>query len=356
MITGRGTVLVGMSGGVDSSVTAKLLLDAGYTTAGATFLFCSDECDCETPENALDAAEVCAALGIEHFIFDERAAFSKNVIDPFVNSYIAGLTPNPCIECNRKVKIPSLLRAADSKGFDYIATGHYARTAKAYDGSVLLLKGRDKKKDQSYVLYTLSQDVLSRILFPLGELTKDEVRKIAKDAGLEKVVQKSESQDICFIPDDNYAEFIRKRYPDAIKEGDFVLSDGSVVGRHKGYSCYTIGQRRGIACALGKPVYVTAKNPQNNTVTLGSADDLYSSELIAERVNLISTKRIESGMRAKVKTRYTQTEAEATLYPEGDAVRVVFAEPQRALTEGQSAVFYEEEAVIGGGIIARVSR
>ena len=353
---GGSSVLVGMSGGVDSAAAARLLLDAGYAVAGATFLFCGEGSGADCGDAARDAAGICSQLGIEHFVLDERAAFLERVINPFVDSYIEGLTPNPCIECNRSVKIPSLLRAADSKGFDLIATGHYARAKRCDDGRFLLLKGKDCRKDQSYVLYTLTQDALSRILFPLGGLTKDEARSVASAAGLAKVAAKAESQDICFIPAGDYAAFIRERRPDALKAGDFVLADGSVVGRHRGYPCYTIGQRRGIACALGKPMYVTAKDPLANTVTLGSDDELYSDELVAERVNLISKEKIESGARALVKTRYSQAESPAALYPEGEAVRVVFDAPQRALTEGQSAVFYEGEAVIGGGIIARVIR
>lgn len=348
-------VLVGMSGGVDSAAAAMLLLRQGFDVAGATFIF-TGERGGESPESARDAARVCAALGIAHFAIDARGEFSQCVIEPFIDSYIEGLTPNPCIECNKRVKIPSLLRVAEREGFDLVATGHYARTERGPSRRIRLLKGKDRKKDQSYVLYALSQDMLRRVIFPLGGLSKDDARRIAKDSCLEWLSKKPESQDICFIPRGGYADFIRERRPMAFKEGDLVLSDGSVVGRHRGYPCYTIGQRRGVACALGKPVYVTAKDPHANTVTLGESDELFSSELVAKKVNLIAAERIIPGMRAMVKARYTQSESPATLYLEGDAARVVFDEPQRALAEGQSAVFYDGDAVIGGGIIARVSR
>lgn len=348
-------VLLGMSGGVDSAVSAKILLDRGYEVSGATFVFFISGGTEYPGQAAEDAAEVCAKLGIEHFIFDVRNDFSQRVIEPFIDSYLSGETPNPCIDCNKTTKIPELFNRANEMGFDYVATGHYARTGiDSTSGRNLLLCGIDTKKDQSYVLYNLKQEELGRILFPLGDLTKDEVRSIASQAGFTRTLEKAESQDICFIPDGDYINFINRKRPGEIKPGDFTAPDGTIIGHHKGVPCYTIGQRRGIACAFGKPFYVTAKNPATNTVTLAEAEALFSSELTAERLNLISVAAIVPGMRASVKTRYSQISKAATLYPEDDGVIIIFDEPQRALTIGQSAVFYDGEKVIGGGVISRV--
>ena len=349
-------VLLGMSGGVDSAAAAKILTEKGYEVSGATFIFFIPETSDYPGQAAEDAAEICRKLGIRHYIFDMRRDFSKTVIEPFIESYISGETPNPCIDCNRTAKIPGLFQKADELGFEYAATGHYAKTDVCKtSGRNLLLCGSDKKKDQSYVLYNLTQNELGRILFPLGDLKKDEVRLIAAQAGFTKVVEKAESQDICFIPDGDYVNFINRRCPGKIQPGNFISQDGTVIGKHKGVPCYTIGQRRGIACAFGKPFYVTAKNPAANTVTLGEEAGLFSGELTAEKINLISIPEIIPGMEASVKTRYSQRSAPARLYPEDGGVRVIFDEPQRALTTGQSAVFYDGKKVIGGGVITCVS-
>lgn len=357
-MTAAKKILLGMSGGIDSTVATKILLDQGYEVAGATFIFFLPD-HIEPPgQAARDAAEICKRLGIRHFVLDMREEFASNVITPFIDTYLAGGTPNPCVECNRTSKFPGLFRKADELGFEYVATGHYARTAVDDDtGRHLLLTGLDGKKDQSYVLYNLKQDELARTRFPLGTLTKPEVRAMAERFGFSTQVEKAESQDICFIPDSDYPSFIEARRPGRITPGDFISRNGDVVGRHKGMACYTIGQRRGIACAFGRPMYVAAKNPRTNTVTLAEENALFSKELKAEKINLISMAEIIPGATVSVKTRYSHNSKPAKLYPDEhdeNAVRIVFDEPQRALTIGQSAVFYDGEKVAGGGVITQV--
>ena len=351
-------VMVGMSGGVDSSVAAKLLIDSGYDVTGVTLkLFdggdiSEDFRTCCSLSDVEDARSVCYRLGIDHFVFNFKEAFRKKVINQFTESYLNGKTPNPCIECNRHIKFDKMLRRAEALGFDYIATGHYAERVYDYKTNRYILKRpKDRSKDQTYVLYGLTQYQLSKTLFPLGEYEKSDIRRIAEAAGLINS-RKPDSQDICFVPDGDYASFIKKNTGAEIKEGNFISADGDVIGRHKGIINYTIGQRRGIGISIGKPAYVTDKNALENTVTIGDESNLYKSEITAYDVNLISLDSISDEMRVTAKVRYSRNEQAAVVIPSGNGeVLVKFDEPQRAPASGQAVVFYDGDVVIGGGTI-----
>ena len=351
-------VMVGMSGGVDSSVAAKLLIDSGYDVTGVTLkLFdggdiSEDFRTCCSLSDVEDARSVCYRLGIDHFVFNFKEAFRKKVINQFTESYLNGKTPNPCIECNRHIKFDKMLRRAEELGFDYIATGHYAERVYDYKTNRYILKRpKDRSKDQTYVLYGLTQYQLSKTLFPLGEYEKSDIRRIAEAAGLINS-RKPDSQDICFVPDGDYASFIKKNTGAEIKEGNFISADGDVIGRHKGIINYTIGQRRGIGISIGKPAYVTDKNALENTVTIGDESNLYKSEITAYDVNLISLDSISDEMRVTAKVRYSRNEQAAVVIPSGNGeVLVKFDEPQRAPASGQAVVFYDGGVVIGGGTI-----
>lgn len=351
-------VMVGMSGGVDSSVAAKLLIDSGYDVTGVTLkLFdggdiSEDFRTCCSLSDIDDARSVCYRLGIDHFVFNFKEAFRKKVINQFTESYLNGKTPNPCIECNRYIKFDKMLRRAEELGFDYIATGHYAERVYDYKTNRYILKRpKDRSKDQTYVLYGLTQYQLSKTLFPLGEYEKSDIRRIAEATGLINS-RKPDSQDICFVPDGDYASFIKKNTGAEIKEGNFISADGDVIGRHKGIINYTIGQRRGIGISIGKPAYVTDKNALENTVTIGDESNLYKSEITAYDVNLISLDSISDEMRVTAKVRYSRNEQAAVVIPSGNGeVLVKFDEPQRAPASGQAVVFYDGDVVIGGGTI-----
>lgn len=353
-------VMVGMSGGVDSSVAAKVLLDSGYDVTGVTLkLFSNDDIvnddktrTCCSLSDVEDARNVAYKLGFEHMVFNFKDCFQECVMKKFAQSYINGQTPNPCIECNRHIKFDKMLNRAETLGYDYIATGHYAlREFDSSLGRFVLKRPKDRSKDQTYVLYGLTQHQLEHTLFPLYGYEKSEVRKIAEEAGLINS-RKPDSQDICFVPDGKYAEFIKNFSGYDSKEGDFLDTDGNVIGRHKGIINYTIGQRKGLGIAFGKPVFVVAKNAVNNTVTLGSSDKLFTSELIAEDINLISIDKIEKPLHITAKTRYNQVDRPATVTQlSDDRIKVVFDEPQRAVTSGQAVVLYDGDVVIGGGTI-----
>jgi tRNA-specific 2-thiouridylase len=349
----KGKALIAMSGGVDSSVAALLTLREGYECIGVTMnLFGSDEAEskCCSLDDVLDAKSVAKKLHIPHYTFNFKADFEKSVIKPFVEAYERGATPNPCICCNRYLKFAALFLRAKELGCEYIVTGHYARIEKTGD-KYKLLRALDRGKDQSYVLYSLTQEQLSMLYLPLGELTKTETRAIAEQNGFVNAA-KRDSQDICFVPDGKYAEFIERRTGKSYPSGDFVDEEGNVLGEHKGIIRYTIGQRKGLGLALPHPMYVKEKNLEENKVILCENEALFSKELTATDVNLISTDRIEGEMRVSARVRYNQKEQPATVtQPDGDRIRVVFDEPQRAVCKGQAVVLYDGDIVVGGGVI-----
>ena len=342
-------VLVGMSGGVDSTLSVHILKDQGYDISGVNCLFCPDK---STLLDISDAEEAAEKAGINFHIFDLRNEFSENVIGNFISTYENGGTPNPCIVCNKHLKFGSMLDKALDMGFDFIATGHYAQID--FDegtGRYLLKKGLDEKKDQSYFLYTLTQHQLAHTLFPLGNMTKDNVRQMAEELNLINA-KKRDSQDICFIPDGDYASYIEKALNKTYPKGNFISIDGNILGEHQGIIHYTVGQRKGLGIALGKPAFVKNIDPLNNTVTLCDNDDLFSSEVTAKNINLISVESITKPMRVKAKIRYRHQAQWATVtQTDEDTLHIVFDEPQRAVTKGQAVVLYDEDTVVGGGEI-----
>ncbi len=346
-------VLVAMSGGVDSSASAYLLQKEGYQCVGATMRLMPACVDEERSERDLeDAKKAAERLGFSHLVLDFRKEFEEKVIKNFVGTYEDGKTPNPCVECNINLKFGVLLKAALNEGAEYIATGHYARVG--YDEEkkrYVVKKAKDLSKDQSYVLYGLKQEQLRHVIFPLGEFTKKEVREMAEKAGIE-VARKKESQDICFVPNGKYWEFIEKYTKKEYPAGKFIDEEGRVLGEHKGYLRYTPGQRRGLGVAAGERIYVTKIDPKENTVTLGKEEALMAKGCIVERVNAQAVAEFEKG-KAMVKTRYNMKEVPCEIEPLSDGrLEVEFDTPQRAVTPGQSAVFYDENTVLGGGIIA----
>lgn len=351
--------LIALSGGVDSSVAALLMKQAGYDCAGATMLL-HGKCQanestpvCGSDEDVRDAERVAIALGMPFHILDCSSLFERAVIQRFVEAYENGRTPNPCIDCNRYLKFDEFFNRAMDLGYDCMATGHYAQIAYDADcGRYLLKKAADPSKDQSYVLWSLRQQQLARTVFPLGGMSKAEAREVAEQNGL-LTAQKKDSQDICFVPDGKYAEFVERYTQKAYPTGDFVTADGNILGSHKGIIRYTIGQKKGLGLVLPEPLYVCAIRPNTNQVVLGRSEELFSRELVAHDVNLISLLKIEGELRVKAKVRYRHTEEWATVtQPEVDTLRVVFDEPQRAITKGQSVVLYDGDIVVCGGIIA----
>ncbi len=304
---------------------------------------------CCSLDDTEDARAVCYKMGIPHYVFNFKDDFEEKIICDFIDSYLQGRTPNPCIECNKRMKFDKLLDRARELGCDYIVTGHYARVEEE-DGKFFLKKAVDQSKDQSYVLYSLTQEQLRHIRFPLGSLSKDEVRRIAQENGFVNA-SKPDSQDICFVPDGDYAGFIESRRG-ALPEGDFITANGTVLGRHKGIARYTIGQRKHLGISVGKPIYVVKINAKENTVVLGDEDELFNAEARVEDFNWISGSVPHEPIRCKAKTRYRQTEQPATAFPDADgSVTVIFDEPVRAVTPGQSCVLYDGDTVLGGGII-----
>ena len=343
-----------MSGGVDSSVAAYLLTRDGYDCIGCTMKLCPDdvahEGGCCTADDAADARSVARRVGIPFHVFNMTDDFRREVIDRFVSRYLAGRTPNPCVDCNRTMKFALLRRRGEELGYDCLATGHYARI-EYRDGRWTLRKARDPSKDQSYVLYHLTQAELAKTLFPLGDLTKSEARALAAENGFLNAA-KPDSQDICFVPDGDYAAVIARYTGKTEPEGDFVLPDGSVIGRHKGISRYTVGQRRGLGVAYSEPLYVKRILVAENKVLLGRDEDLYGTSCDVSDANWIAGETPSAPVRCAVKIRYRQTEQPATVTPlEGGRAHVEFDSPQRAITPGQSAVFYDGDEVLGGGEI-----
>ncbi len=353
------TVCVGMSGGVDSSVAAYLLKKQGYNVIGVTMQIWQNEEQASVSENGgccglsavEDARRVANQLDIPYYVMNFKNEFKKYVIDYFVDEYKHGRTPNPCIACNRYVKWESLLRRCVSIGGDYIATGHYARVVKLPNGRYTLKVAKGAEKDQTYALYNLTQEQLARTLMPVGEYSKDEIREIAAGQGL-AVANKPDSQDICFVPDGDYAGYLETEAGLKAVPGNFVDIHGNVLGEHKGIIHYTIGQRKGLGLSMGHPVFVADIIPETNEVVIGESEELFKDRLIADNVNFMSIEKLDKDMRVTAKIRYSHKGAKCTISMLDDEhVEVLFDEPVRAITKGQAVVFYEKDYIVGGGVI-----
>ena len=353
-------VVVGMSGGVDSSVAAYLLKEQGYDVIGVTMQIWQEEDSCTVEENGgccglsavEDARRVAWTLGIPYYVMNFRKEFQKNVIDYFVAEYLHGRTPNPCIACNRYVKWEALLERSLEIGADYIATGHYARISQLPNGRYTIRNSVTAAKDQTYALYNLTQFQLSKTLMPIGDYAKDEVRKIAEDRGL-TVAKKKDSMEICFVPDNDYAGFIEREASDVPGCGNFVDKNGVILGKHKGITHYTVGQRKGLNLSMGKPVFVVEIRPETNEVVIGDSKDVFSDHLTCDHLNWMSVDGLHGEtMKVTAKIRYSHKGAPCEIREIGpDLVEVQFEEPQRAITPGQAVVFYDGDYVVGGGVI-----
>ncbi|HEY4414369.1 MAG TPA: tRNA 2-thiouridine(34) synthase MnmA [Verrucomicrobiae bacterium] len=356
----RQRVVCGMSGGVDSSATAALLIEQGYDVIGITLKLWPQDCvnraedKCCGPQAVTDARSVCHKLDVPYYLIDEAADFQKHVIQYFADEYKAGRTPNPCVMCNQNLKFGRLIDRADQLGADFIATGHFARVDKSADGSRYLLKrGRDSRKDQSYFLFSLRQDQLARTLFPLGEKTKGDTREVARHCQL-KTADKEESMEICFVPDNNYGGFLQSANLVQKHRGEIVDTRGQVLGHHEGIEFYTIGQRKGLGLTTPKPVYVVELDPENNRVIVGDESNLERDEFVADRCNFHPFDELTEPIEVTAKIRYNHPGAAATLSPLGNRrVKVKLHSPARAITPGQAAVFYQDDLVVGGGWIMR---
>ncbi len=353
-----------MSGGIDSTVTALMLHKEGYEVVGITMKTwdyassgsSTKETGCCNLDSFNDARAAAVEHGFPHFILDIREEFGDFVIENFVEEYIAGRTPNPCVMCNTHIKWKALLKRANAMNCDFIATGHYANIYKHANGRYVISKGLDETKDQSYVLWGLGQELLSRTIMPLGKYRKTAIRQMALDYGYPELAKKSESYEICFVPDNDYRGFLKRRVEGleaAVTGGWFVDKDGIRLGQHKGYPFYTIGQRKGLDIALGKPAYVTAIHPDTNTVVLGEEADLEQNDMMVARINWVKYDGITEGMEATTRIRYKDKGAYSNLYTADNGIRVRFYENVKSIAPGQSAVFYEGDDVIGGGIIQR---
>ncbi len=360
----KGKVLVAMSGGIDSTVAALMLHNEGYEVVGITMKtwdYASSgssrkETGCCNVDSFNDARMAAVEHGFPHYILDIRSEFGDAVIDNFVDEYLAGRTPNPCVMCNTHIKWRALLKRADALGCEFIATGHYGIIRQHTNGRYYISKGVDETKDQSYVLWGLQQELLSRTLLPLGNYRKTAIRQMALDFGYPELAKKSESYEICFVPDNDYRGFLKRRVEgleEKVTGGNFVDPRGNILGKHKGYPFYTIGQRKGLDIALGKPAYVTHIEPETNTVVLGDEEDLNRQEMGVGRLNWLKYNGIEDGMEAITKIRYKDRGTPAALYNHEKGIRVVFYDQVKGVAPGQSAVFYEDNDVIGGGIIQR---
>lgn len=355
-----------MSGGIDSTVAALMLHKEGYDVVGITMKTWDyatsvgttgkKETGCCNLDSFNDARQAAVQHGFPHFILDIREEFGDFVIENFVEEYIAGRTPNPCVMCNTHIKWRALLKRADAMGCDFIATGHYAQVHMHTNGRYFISKGLDETKDQSYALWGLQQDLLKRTLLPLGTYRKTAIRQMAHDFGYPELAKKNESYEICFVPDNDYRGFLKRKVEgleERVNGGNFIDNSGKILGKHKGYPFYTVGQRKGLEIALGKPAFVTQIIPETNTVVLGGEDDLNRTEMNVNGINLMKYETISEGMEAITKIRYKDKGALSNLYPTETGVSVRFYENVKGVAPGQSAVFYEGNDVIGGGVIQR---
>lgn len=362
----KGKVLVAMSGGIDSTVVALMLHHQGYEVIGITMKTwdyasagsSKKETGCCNLDSFNDARAAAVQHGFPHFVLDIREEFGDFVIENFVDEYMAGRTPNPCVMCNTHIKWRALLKRANALDCDFIATGHYAKVRLHDNGRYVISKGKDETKDQSYVLWGLDQELLSRTIMPLGIYQKTEIRQMAHDLGYPELAKKSESYEICFVPDNDYRGFLKRRV-DGLEElvagGNFIDKTGKILGKHKGYPFYTIGQRKGLEIAMGRPVFVTHIIPEKNTVVLGDIEDLDEIGMQVSRLNMGKYETISHGMEATAKIRYKDSGSLCNMYPNERGLEVKFYEPVKGIAPGQSAVFYEGDDVIAGGIINRLS-
>lgn len=359
----HGRVLVAMSGGVDSSVAAVMLHEQGYEVIGLTMKTwdyassggSSKETGCCSLDSINDARALAVGYGFPHYILDIRDEFSGSVIDNFVDEYLAGRTPNPCVLCNTHIKWEALLKRANKLDCEFIATGHYANVRQQDNGRYVVSKGKDENKDQSYVLWGVSQENLARTRFPLGNFSKPEIRQMALDMGQKELANKSESYEICFVPDNDYRAFLRHQVADLdekIGKGNFILSDGTVVGEHMGYPYYTIGQRKGLGIALGKPVFVLKIMPESNSVMLGDEEELLKSSALVKNINLVKYASLDQPIEAVTKVRYKDAGMLSTISQASDGIQVDFHHSVKGIAPGQSAVFYEGSDLLGGGFLS----
>ena len=362
-VSKKGKVLVAMSGGIDSSVAALMLHNEGYEVIGITMKtwdYASSggskkETGCCSLDSINDARTLAVNLGFPHYILDIRAEFGEHIINNFVEEYLAGRTPNPCVLCNTHIKWEALLKRADQLNCDFIATGHYAQV-RLENGRYVISKGLDEAKDQSYVLWGLSKESLKRTMFPLGKFRKSEIRDMAMKAGYEELAKKSESYEICFIPENDYRAFLKHKVPgleEKVDGGDFVLTDGKVVGKHRGYPFYTIGQRKGLEIALGEPMFVLQIIPETNTGVIGPKEELDKQEMFIRDYNLVKYETLPENFAATTKIRYHDPGTPATLTVVDGKIKATFHRPVAGVAPGQSAVFFEGDDLIGGGFIAR---
>lgn len=360
-MSSKGRILVAMSGGIDSSVAALLLHEQGYEVIGITMKTwdyagvggSKKETGCCSLDSINDARTLAVDHGFPHYILDIRNEFGDYIIDNFVDEYLAGRTPNPCVLCNTHIKWDALLKRADQLNCEFIATGHYAQLRNE-NGRYVISKGLDETKDQSYVLWGLTQESLKRTHFPLGGFTKTRIREMAKERGYVDLANKSESYEICFVPDNDYRGFLKRKVEgleERVDGGLFVDTSGNVLGKHKGYPFYTIGQRKGLEIAVGEPLYVTQINPESNTVTLGSVEDLKKQEMWVKKFNLIKYESLPVDKELQTKIRYKDKGSQSFVREDNGLIKVLFHEPVSAIAPGQSAVFYEGNDLVGGGFI-----
>lgn len=352
-----------MSGGIDSSVTAMMLHEQGYEVIGLTMKTwdytgsgsSKKETGCCSLDSINDARQMAVHFGFPHYILDIRSEFGDFIIDNFVEEYLSGRTPNPCVLCNTHIKWDALLKRADMLDCEFIATGHYAQVKNEHN-RFFISRGKDINKDQSYVLWGLKQEALKRTIFPLGTFHKPEIRKMALDAGFPELSKKSESYEICFVPDNDYRSFLKHKVPDLenkVEGGNFILKNGKVVGKHRGYPFYTIGQRKGLELALGEPYFVLEIIPESNTVVLGTKDELDENTMYVRDFNLMKFENLPANFEALTKVRYKDPGTDAVITQENNLLKFIFSVPVSAIAPGQSAVFYQNNDLIGGGFINR---